>query len=177
MFGSIPNPAVRGIGAGRDLVQSVVPGLLLLAAMPMHVMWFAGGLKGHFRRCRRAGAESTQANSEDTAIDEQEFSAPLHVTTTGSPYDDPSPSLESASPEDTPLLTPYGGAVPTLEDEWSAERFFPPLEEADDMESSRDPSPPAKKMSIAADAVQPGTVCTAESFLSGPGESTKFESP
>jgi hypothetical protein len=169
MFGSISISAVLGIGAGRDLVQSATPGCLLLAAMPMHVMWFAGGLRGHLRRCRRGAANSSQATSEASIINEQELSTPLHVTTTYSAYHDPSPSLGSASPGDTPLLTPYGGAEPTLDDEWSAERFFPPLGEADNIESSPVVLPPAKKRNRAADAVPLGTVYTFESILSGPG--------
>jgi hypothetical protein len=139
-------------------------------------MWFAGGLKGHLRRCRREAADYNQATSEASIINEHEFSTPLHVTTTYSAYDDPSPSLGSASPGDTPLLTPYGGAVPTLDDEWSTERFFLPLGEADDMKLARVASPPSKKTSVAADAVQPSTVYTAESFLSGLGGGKTIES-
>lgn len=156
------------MGAGRDLVQSDIPGFLLLAAMPMHLIWFIGGVKGHIRR-RNTGESGRQTPDEASlAIDEQSSSLSSNMTTAYPPCNDPSPSLGSASPGDTPLLTPLCGPMTTLDHRITfAEGYFPQLGDTGDMqtESTELGAPRSKMASATNHAVQPGTLFTAESIL------------
>lgn len=125
------------IGGGADLVQSLVPGCLLFAAIPMHIMWFIGGLKGHlYRRSKNHVKEtriadktgfnltnvlcepksSTPGDLDDRTLAsllcndrlcEQTSKSRLSEMTSYSPCSDLSPSLASTSPGDSPLLTPH----------------------------------------------------------------------
>lgn len=126
-FASIPILSSLGIGAGAELAQGVTPGLLFIAAFPMHVMWFVGGLKGHLRRRNK---RSMEKKADDTVeiLKAKQNPTGLNVATDYSPYFDPSPSLSSASPGDTPLLTPHLGASTTSDQDFvSAAGYFPSL--------------------------------------------------
>jgi hypothetical protein len=114
---------------GRDVVGSWVPGLLMVAAFPMHGMWFLGGVKGYLRR-RRARAQAAETLAATTmqeprmrslVVDDGKvrtrsdtFAQSLGDTTnegvddfTDSPASNSTESLAGSSPRETPLLTPY----------------------------------------------------------------------
>lgn len=109
-------------------MDSWIPGALLVAAFPMHAMWFVGGVKGHLRRCRlRAGAEqepgaimTKKPKTWPVASDEAgpvagcaagdcvevEMAEKDNDSLTDSP-ESWAASLASSSPRETPLLTPH----------------------------------------------------------------------
>jgi hypothetical protein len=127
LFASIPILSSLGIGTGADLLQGVTPGLLFVVAFPMHVMWFVGGLKGHLRR-RNARTTEKQADEAVTISKGEQNPTEQNQTTDHTPSLDPSPSLSSASPGDTPLLTPHIVASTTSENDLGLTvGYFPPL--------------------------------------------------
>ena len=106
---------------------SRMPGVLLLAAFPMHAMWFIGGIKGHLRRCRLREL-ATKESVTETAQEAMTFSSDGTAIAAGtesggrfeammmeresdemtdSPESCPAASLTSSSPRETPLLTPF----------------------------------------------------------------------
>jgi hypothetical protein len=123
-------PWTNAIGkTGRDVVGSWVPGLLMVAAFPMHGMWFWGGVKGYLRR-RRARAQAAETltitTTEEPGIRSlvhddgkvgtwSDTSAQSMGDTTNegidgftdSPASNSTESLAGSSPRETPLLTPY----------------------------------------------------------------------
>lgn len=93
----------------------------------MHVVWFVGGLKGHLRR-RYARTTEKQADEAVEIVKDEQNPTDLNVTTDYTPFLDPSPSLSSASPGDTPLLTPHIVASTTSENDLGLTvGYFPPL--------------------------------------------------
>jgi hypothetical protein len=123
-------PWMDAIGkTGRDVVGSWVPGMLMVAAFPMHGMWFLGGVKGYLRRRRartQAAETLTTSTPQESGIrslvdDDATFGVrsdtsaqSIEDTTnegvddfTDSPASNSTESLAGSSPRETPLLTPY----------------------------------------------------------------------
>ncbi len=143
----LPPSCLQVIGASSGLMAiggSRSAGWLLLSAMPLHVSWFMGGVKGYLkRRSQRATQRSMSRPTENSGMDEHVL---IRDTARNKTYVSRQPKDEEVllSPKPFDLRHPHGNAKLGLVDDkatlssWSASKpdGMPPL-----ARSSTSPSP------------------------------------
>jgi hypothetical protein len=86
--------------------NSWIPATMLTAALSLHASWMYGGVKGYLRRQSRARAAAKAAKA---AAAEK-----LHIETETERVALESPADGLATPEESPLVTPYTPSQPSM---------------------------------------------------------------
>lgn len=90
---------------------AVVPPVLVALALVLHVSWFHAGIIGHFKRVKANNEKRRLSATEKAEMDEPIMGAAVELDPTVIDSTLAQTPPLGPTPDDTPLVTPYSGAL------------------------------------------------------------------